>query len=91
MVEDEAALRLGPGLPPHHLQPGPGTVGPVADRDPGEVPGGAGAVDQARPPPSVASGAAVLVDGAPVLPGLVGINTTMGNTGQFLGVATSHS
>ena len=63
VVEVETSLRPAPPLPPHHLPlPGLATVSPVAERDPGEVPGAAGAVDQTRPPAPVAPLAAVLVD-----------------------------
>ena len=64
VVEVETSLRPAPPLPPHHLLPLPrlGTVSPVTERDPVEVPGAAGAVDQARPPAPVAPVAAVLVD-----------------------------
>ena len=91
MIEVKTSARLPLDLPSQHLLPRPGTVSPVTDRDLGEVPGVARAVDQARPPPSVASLTAVLVDRAAVLPGLVGLNTSIGNTRQVSRVTATHS
>ena len=91
VIEVETSVRLPPHLPAQHLLAGPGTVSPVTDRDLGEVPGVARAVDQARPPPPVASVTAVLVDRAAVLPGLVGVDTSIVNTRQVIRVTATHS
>ena len=91
VIEGETSVSLPPHLPANHLLVRPGTVSPVTDRDLGEVPGVALAVDQAHPPPPVASVTAVLVDRATVLPNLVGINPTIGNARQVIRVTATHS